>query len=204
MYASTNLLSQCNSNCPLPGSKCAARILPLVKVLICIAAFIEVNQDAQCPPLRTGAYLGLLASSTSLSRKSFPQDCQSSPHSSQGCCVRSDTMQQSILSAAQYLSHPQHRRSGLAGRVGNRFFTGLAVRHQWCTPLPFILELAQQLKVLRLPHWLRGTAFPLGITRKANKHAPLAPLFNSYPQVSAQLLGMNPAICCLPFYARGH
>jgi hypothetical protein len=53
------------------------------------------------------------------SASSFPNSSQSLPNNSTGCCVRSEPFPQFMESTEQYLSQPQHIRSGCAGCIGN-------------------------------------------------------------------------------------
>jgi hypothetical protein len=99
--------------------------------------------------------------------ESLPHSCQSPPQSSLGYCVRSEPLPHSISPAAQYLSRPQHRRSGLARWIGNFSFTRgeKALRVELPTLAILCLSLIHSYHIRRLdlhPYWA-PPATPIGM-----------------------------------------
>ena len=98
---------------------------------------------------------GTFASAT----KSCPQSRQSSPKSSNGCCVRSEPLPHFIESAAQYRSQPQQIRSGLAGREGNFF---ISCRSRNLVPAGLRFRATRSFDLILCVHAVLGFKFTVG------------------------------------------
>jgi hypothetical protein len=90
--------------------------------------------------------------------------------------------------AEQNLSYPQQSRSGLAGRMGNFFFTSGQEILRIDLPVMVILCPSQ---MQHLPHRPKRSASLLGTPCHTNRHAAWRWLSKAYPQVGTQLLWMD-------------
>ena len=119
-------------------------------LLLVAIAFMEGHNSFL---LATSA--GTFASAT----KSCPQSRQSSPKSSNGCCVRSDPLPHFIESAAQYRSQPQQIRSGLAGCSGNFF---ISCRSRNLVPAGLRFRATRSFDLIICVHAVLGFKFTVG------------------------------------------